>query len=63
MPTPPEERERRYYNDYDRRLAAEIVGMLAYTGVDALRVLRIVDAIMNLTLEPPPSEPRLPNAA
>jgi|HubBroStandDraft_4_1064222.scaffolds.fasta_scaffold2331134_1 hypothetical protein len=55
-------RERRYYDDYDRRLAAEIVAMLVYHS-DARRVLAIVDIIMNLPLTAPPSEPRLPDAA
>jgi hypothetical protein len=55
--------ERRYYDDYDRRLAAEIVAMLVNTRSDAQRALAVVDIIMNLPLPAPPSEPRLPDAA
>jgi hypothetical protein len=42
--------ERRYYDDYDRRLAAEIVAMLVNTRSDAQRALAVVDIIMNLPL-------------
>ena len=60
--SPRQESERRYYDDYERRLAVEIVSMLSDRD-EARRVLEIVDRIMNLPLEPPPSEPRLPDAA
>ena len=55
--------ERRYYDDYDRRLAAEIVAMLVNTRSDAQRALAVVAIIMNLPLPAPPSEPRLLDAA
>jgi hypothetical protein len=51
-----------YHADYERRLAAEIVAMLPDARDDAMRVLAIVDIIMNLNLTLP-SEPRRPDAA
>jgi hypothetical protein len=43
--------ERRYYDDYERRLAAEIVSILSDRD-EARRGLEIADRIMNLTLTP-----------
>ena len=51
--SPCQESERRYYDDYERRLAVEIVSMLSDRD-EARRVLEIIDRIMNLPLEPPP---------
>ena len=58
--SPRQESARRYYDDYERRLAAEIVAMLREARGEASRVLTLVHAILNLTLEPRPSEPRMP---
>jgi hypothetical protein len=38
----------RFAADYERRLAAEIVAMLPEARDEALRVLTLVDAILNL---------------
>jgi hypothetical protein len=38
----------RYADDYERRLAAEIMAMLPEARDEALLVLRLVDAILNL---------------
>ena len=46
---------RAYAADYERKLAQEIVLMLPEARDEALRVLRYVEAILNLEL-PPPSE-------
>jgi hypothetical protein len=46
-------------SDYERRCAAKFVEMLRNTGVDALRVLALVDAMLHLKLpgeEPHPSD-------
>jgi hypothetical protein len=48
-------------DDYERRLAAEIVAMLRNVGADPRRVLALVDAMLNLTL--PVSEPQPGDAA
>ena len=61
--SPRQESARRYYDDYERRLAAEIVAMRPEARDEARRVLAIVDIIMNLPLAPRPSEPPLPDAA
>jgi hypothetical protein len=45
----------RYRDDYERRLAAEIVALLPEDRDDALRVLATAHAILDLEL-PPPSE-------
>jgi hypothetical protein len=47
--------------DYERHLAAEIIAMLPYDRADALRVLRLVDAILNLAPKPQLSEPQPPS--
>ena len=56
--------ERRYYDDYDRRLAAEIVAMLVNTRSDAQRALAVCRHHYELApCRAPPTEPRLPDAA
>jgi hypothetical protein len=60
--SPRQESERRYYADYERRLAAEIVAMLP-DREEAERVLAIVDVIMSLTLKPREPQPPPPDAA
>jgi hypothetical protein len=47
--------EMRQPDDYERRLAAEIVAMIHNIGTDPRRVLAIIAAILSLEL--PPSEP------
>jgi hypothetical protein len=42
-----------YVASYERRLAAEIVAMLPEARNEALRVLALVDAILNLPVEEP----------
>ena len=49
--------EREDQGHCERHLAAEIVAMLPYTRIDALRVLRLVIDI--LEMEPPPSAPQI----
>jgi len=39
-----------YAADFERRLASEIVEMILDAGVDAMRVLELVHAMMNITL-------------
>ena len=54
-----------YLAGYERRLANEIVAMLPEAPDEALRVLAVVDAMLNVELpprEPPASEPQ-PDAA
>ena len=46
----------RYAADYERRLAEEIVTMLPDSPDEALRVLAVVDAFLNLTLKPRPRD-------
>jgi hypothetical protein len=53
----------RTLDDYERRLAADIVAMLLNVGADARRVLTLVHAILNLTPKPQLTEPRLPDDA
>ena len=46
-----------YHDDYERRLAAEIVAMLPDDRAEARRVLAIVGAILNLPVEEPATNP------
>jgi hypothetical protein len=48
-------RERQIIDDYERRVAKDIVMMLLDTHVDARRVLALVDTMLNV--KPPGEEP------
>jgi hypothetical protein len=53
------EATKRQADDFDRRLASEIVEMIRNAGVDANLVLELVDAMMNVTLpDLRPAEPQ-----
>jgi hypothetical protein len=55
--------ERQDVDNYERRIAAEVVAMVRDTEVDARRVLAYVDAILNLELpgeEPPAASAQIP---
>jgi hypothetical protein len=46
-------------DDYEHRLAAEIVAMIRNTGVNAQQVLHLIDAMLNVKLpgdDPHPSD-------
>jgi hypothetical protein len=48
MPSAEVAGERQDVGDYEHRLAAQIVEMIRNTGVDAQRVLALVEAMLNL---------------